>query len=319
MDNNLKNRSAHEKMLLALSLGTSLWILPFIIFRILEQDWVVAILDIIIALGMLTIFFYVYQTRRVKVVSVVLILIALIGNIISFYIKGVGQIYWLVAYYLIEPRKGILINFVLLLFYLPKLYTIIDLITFTTIMLTVLITNMIAFVFASNLRKQEAILLRLASEDYLTSTGNRRALDHHMQELYKKLKNHDLTASIVLLDIDNFKYINDKFGHIVGDQVLVNLSQLLRENCRKETQIFRFGGEEFLLICHDSDIDKTFDRAENYRKLVKNTIKAKDKRITISLGVAEYLKEETIKEWIHRVDLALYQAKNQGKNRTIKA
>ncbi len=317
-------RTAHEKMLLALSFGTVIWILPFTLYRFYRNEWLIAVVDLVVAVSMAFIFIFVYKTSKVKIVSIALILIAIVGNIISFYIKGVSQIYWvypamLVAYYLIDPNKGVILNSFLLLFYLPKLYTSIDSITFSTILITVIITNIIAYVFASSLRKQEAILLKFASEDYLTSTGNRRALDESIQKLHAQLKNHDLTASLVLLDIDNFKNINDQFGHIVGDQVLVNLSTLLKDHCHQNTEIFRYGGEEFLVLCKHFTLKDTYKMAEQYRRLVKNKIQVKNNSISISIGVAEYIKEESIKDWIHRVDLALYQAKNQGKDRTIKA
>jgi diguanylate cyclase (GGDEF)-like protein len=319
----IKHRTAQAKMLLVLSLGTAIGILPFAVYRTLQNDWYVAVLDLCIFMGMSAIFLYVYKTNNVKNTSLVLILVALVGNVFSFYLKGISQVTWiypamLSAYYIMSPKKGMYVNLVMLTFYIPKLITTLEAVNVATILVTIFITNIIAFVFASGLRKQEATLKKLASIDYLTGTGNRRALDEQLSRLHKSLKNHDKTASLVLIDLDHFKKINDTFGHIKGDKILVQLSQLLRRHYDSDS-IFRYGGEEFLIICTDQHGDKAFDLAQEIRETVKNNIYINKHEQTISLGVAEYIKEESIDEWIHRVDLALYRAKNEGRNRVIKA
>lgn len=311
-------------MLLVLALGSAIGITPFTVYRALKQDWYVAFLDLLIVIGMSLIFIYVYKTDNVKKASLVLILVALIGNVISFYLKGISQVNWiypamLAAYYIMSPTKGMIVNFVMLSLYLPKLFISLELVNFATVIITIIITNIIAYVFASGLRQQEITLKKYASEDYLTSTGNRRFLNDQLTKLHKKLKNHDKTASIILLDLDHFKKVNDTHGHIKGDEVLVRLSELLLCYYKNIEQIFRYGGEEFLVICPDLSIGKVMDMAEEFRNIVKKNIIIDGNEQTISLGIAEYVKEESIDEWIHRVDLALYQAKNEGRDRVVKA
>ena len=324
MNSQFKNRSAHSKMLLVLALGTAIGILPFAVIRLIQQDWYVAILDIIVVIGMSVIFTYVYLTDNVSKASLVLILVALVANVVSFYLKGISQINWiypamLASYYVMSPKKGMIVNFVMLSLYLPKLFTVLSAMNAATVIITVIITNIIAYAFSSGLKSQERALKKLASEDYLTSTGNRRSLDSSLEKLHKALKNHDKTATIILLDLDHFKRVNDTYGHIKGDEVLVRLSELLRSFFVNQDSIFRYGGEEFLVVSKDASKNKSFELAEEFRKIVKNNIIISKKEQTISLGVAEYVKEESIEEWIHRVDIALYQAKKQGRDRTISA
>jgi diguanylate cyclase (GGDEF)-like protein len=324
MDTQFKNRSAQSKMLLVLAIGTAIGIFPFAIYRLIQQDLYVAILDIFVVLGMSSIFIYVYKTNDVRKASLILILVALVGNVISFYLKGINQINWiypamLSAYYIMSPKKGMIVNFVMLSFYLPKLVSLLETVNLATILVTIVITNIIAYVFAAGLKKQEMVLKKLASEDYLTSTGNRRSLSNRLGKLHTILKNHDKTASIILLDLDHFKKVNDTYGHIKGDEVLIRLSDLLRHDFKDFKNIYRYGGEEFLVICKDIDENQAFEKAEEFRGIVKNNIIIDKKEQTISLGIAEYIKEETVEEWIHRVDIALYQAKKQGRDRTIKA
>ncbi len=317
-----KDKSTQSRILQILSLGIALGVLPFTIFRYIQQDWYIAFLDTIIVLGMGGIFVYVYKTDNVKKASLALILIALLGNVFAFYLKGISQMNWIypsmfASYFVMSPKQGVIFNFIMLSLYFPKLFTLLDSVNVATVIITIIITNIFAYVFSSGLRSQEITLRKMASEDYLTSTGNRRSLKFAMNELYEKLKNSDKTATIMLLDLDHFKRVNDTYGHIKGDEVLVRLSELLRGFFQDRDSIFRFGGEEFLVICRDVSKQKAHDLAEEFRTIVKNNIVIAEKQQTISLGVCEYSKQESIDQWIHRVDLALYQAKKQGRDRTI--
>lgn len=311
-------------MIMALSMGLAIGVFPFGIYRVFQQDWGVALLDFSLIVGMSIIFIYVYKTNDVKYASVILILTALIVNVISFYLKGIGQVYWvfpvvLSSYYVMAAKKALVINFVMLLFFMPKLILSLEVINFSTIIVTIVITNIIAYVFASGLRQQELLLTQLASEDYLTGAGNRRALDEELAAMNKTLNNHDKTATIVLLDLDYFKKVNDKFGHIKGDRVLIQLVGLLKTFYIQNEKIFRYGGEEFLIVCPDISLTTASTQADEFRKLVKSSIIIEGHELTISLGVAEYIKKESNAVWIHRVDMALYRAKNEGRDRVVEA
>ena len=289
----------------------------------IHNDWSVAILDIIVSFFMLGIYSYVYQTDKVKNAGVVLVISALLANVISFHLKGISQVYWvypamMFAYFITQPLRAVLINSIMLLFYIPKLVVTHESVSTATVIITIIVTNIFAYLFASGLRKQEKKLIKLASEDYLTGAGNRRSLSNHLENLHAVLKNHDKTASIMLIDLDHFKNVNDMYGHIKGDDVLVTSSNNLRTFCNECSKLFRFGGEEFLLVCQNVDIDFAFDKAEELREYIKRQNIVEGIELTISIGVAEYIKEESISDWIHRVDLALYQAKNEGRDRVIK-
>jgi len=318
----IKQRNIQSKMLLSLSFGFSVGILPFAIYRAYNHDWKIAILDIFVVIGMGLIFIYIYKTDNVKNASLVIIIVALIGNVVSFYIKGIAQINWiypgmLMVYFVVSPKKGLLLNFILLALFLPKLIMSLEIIDLATTLMTIMITNIIAYAFASGLRQQEDKLKKMASEDYLTGAGNRRALSLKVEELQKTLRNHDKTATLILIDLDYFKKINDTYGHIQGDEVLIKMVELLGSHFKESNCIFRYGGEEFLVICSNVNIHQAYKKAQEFRQVYKNNIIIDDQEQTISIGVAEYSKEESNEEWIHRVDLALYQAKNEGRDRVI--
>ena len=320
------SRSTQAKLLLVLSIVCGIGISPFIMFRAMQDDWAMVVLDIAIVIGMAVVFFYVYKTNRTKYPSIFFLTIAQVGAIISFYINGGHMVNWvypsmLTTFFVVKPRIALTINFAILLIYLPKFISFFNTVDIVVIIISVSILNIIAFRFSEGLRVQEEGLKKIASEDYLTETGNRRALNLKLDKVYDKLKSEALTASLIILDLDHFKKINDIYGHLVGDDVLVNLSRLMKQYFKtsKDNRIYRYGGEEFLIICENTNSQEAHKLAEGLRKLVKNSTLIEQSKITISLGVAEYIKGESISDWIHRVDLALYKAKNEGRDRSFRA
>jgi diguanylate cyclase (GGDEF)-like protein len=144
--------------------------------------------------------------------------------------------------------------------------------------------------------------------DALTDLLNRRAFGLMLYELSKDKK----PFSLILFDIDNFKKINDTYGHVFGDKVLKFLSDLVKKHLRKGDLAFRWGGEEFAIIVFD-DKNTAYKIAERLRKAVENA-DVDGVKFTVSFGVGEY-KGEPIKEFLNKVDAALYEAKRKGKNR----
>ena len=120
---------------------------------------------------------------------------------------------------------------------------------------------------------------------------------------------------MIMFDIDHFKKVNDTYGHTVGDYVLQTLTQIVRENLREIDYLVRWGGEEFIIITPETDIEKAEVLAERIRKATENYIFDQVGAITISLGVAQLKKDDTEDTFIKRVDDAMYLAKQKGRNR----
>ncbi len=320
--NSIQQRTTQEKLLLVLSVVCGLGITPFVFFRYMQGDWAMVALDIIIVIGMVLVFFYVYRTKKTKYPSLLFLFVAQVGSTISFYINGGHMVNWiypamLSTFFVAKPRYALLINFVILLVYSPKLISYFNTIDIIVIVFSVSISNIIAFRFTQGLRGQEKELKKIASEDYLTETGNRRALKLYLDKLWVKIQKDNTLATLILLDLDHFKKINDDYGHLVGDKALVNISKLIKETLDDNYPIFRYGGEEFLIVCPCASQDG-YALAEKIRKEVKKANLIEQSKMTISLGVAQYNDGETLNQWIHRVDEALYQAKNKGRDCVIK-
>ncbi len=153
--------------------------------------------------------------------------------------------------------------------------------------------------------------------DPLTKVYNRKALEKDLKVLLEKGKNKDLDLMVAIVDIDNFKLINDKFGHLVGDFVLVKLAQIMKTLIRKTDKIYRYGGDEFIIVFNRSTLlnaQKIIERIVN--KISKTALKYKDNiiKVTISAGLAQHRQGDTMDSLLKRADEAMYKVKSQNKN-----
>ncbi|MFI0473701.1 GGDEF domain-containing protein [Halomonas sp. HMF6819] len=163
--------------------------------------------------------------------------------------------------------------------------------------------------------EKEAELERLATTDMLTGLYNRARFDRLLRTELRRRHRYVRPFSLIMLDIDFFKKINDSHGHDVGDQVLAKLGQLLIQNLRKVDYCARWGGEEFMILAPETSLEQAVQLAEKIRCCVSQTRFPEAGQVTVSLGVVEARLNETQKSVMKRVDDALYTAKEQGRDR----
>ena len=155
----------------------------------------------------------------------------------------------------------------------------------------------------------------LYKTDRLTQVYNRYMLDSEMERELARATRYDSPFSVILLDIDHFKNVNDNYGHHAGDTVLVAISSLLSINVRETDVLGRWGGEEFLVICPSTSLEGAALLAEKLRKKIEELhFPAMKENVTASLGVAAYVKGETGEDLVKRADDALYSAKRMSRN-----
>ena len=144
-------------------------------------------------------------------------------------------------------------------------------------------------------------------------------MDEGLRREMRRAKRSNTSVSVIMVDLDNFKSINDDHGHDVGDQVLVMLARHLTESVREEDIVYRFGGEEFVIVLPGADLDIARERAEEVCRSIRSRcleIENAILRVTMSAGVAAYpLHGETQEQLISQADKALYRAKQAGRNR----
>lgn len=155
--------------------------------------------------------------------------------------------------------------------------------------------------------------------DHLTQAFNRKSFDEQINQIWKMANANKKPASLMILDIDHFKKINDTYGHDMGDFVLVECVKLLQGLYSRESDfVARIGGEEFAILLPDYRLEHAADKAFKTLEQVRKEVFVKhgmELRFTISIGVAQLGQEEDVKQWIKRADLALYESKNTGRNK----
>lgn len=166
-------------------------------------------------------------------------------------------------------------------------------------------------------KKLSSKLYYMANYDAMTKIHNRRYMTNALNTEYERAKRTGSVFSLILLDIDDFKHINDNFGHQTGDKVLVRFSEMLQLSTRKLDVLCRWGGEEFLILCRDTDQNGAEVLAQKLLEMMRTFQCDLVDSVTASMGVVSVGKEISIDSLFHRVDEAMYEAKTKGKNQYI--
>ena len=166
------------------------------------------------------------------------------------------------------------------------------------------------------LSEQNDLLKNQASIDGLTGLYNHRHIYERLGEEVNRCGPDNSTFTVMILDIDLFKNVNDTYGHLTGDQILRELSILLKENITQANLVGRYGGEEFLIMLAQTHLEEGFEIAERLRHAVEMHEFSRNIRITVSIGVEEYHGGK-ISELLDKADKKLYSAKNSGRNKTM--
>jgi diguanylate cyclase (GGDEF)-like protein len=177
----------------------------------------------------------------------------------------------------------------------------------------------VCFIYTYALLEERAasMLQHHSNFDVLSNCLNRRTFNTRMAEISSQSRNRD-AGSLLLMDIDFFKDINDRHGHLVGDRMISELADVLQRQLRQDTPLFRYGGEEFAIMLPGQTEQAAWSLAERLREAVA-TADFNGIRLTLSIGVAQWQRGDSSEAALDRADRALYAAKNQGRNRTVRA
>jgi diguanylate cyclase (GGDEF)-like protein len=167
-------------------------------------------------------------------------------------------------------------------------------------------------------KKMEEELRYLAVHDFLTKTYNRRYFSEQLAEEIERVKRGGGQFSIIMLDIDRFKKVNDTFGHHAGDLVLINMAEAIQNRIRKIDTLARWGGEEFVILLPGTSAEQAVILAEDLREIIAAVEMPAASRVTASFGVAGYRPGDTVDSLIIRADELMYQAKATGGNSVAK-
>lgn len=316
----LIERTYKEKIVLIGCLIGVIGFIPFTIFRFLNENYLLAFVESCLAISILAVFVYVWRTHKVELASLIMCVLFVSTCVAVVHIKGPALIYWsypatMACFCVLSTRTAAIINVSAMLMLLPALYPALKSQEVFIIYTSQILLCLFGYTFTIMSHQEQNELSKLAAKDGLTGAWNRRSLDDEMIHIVNKHSRKPIKASLIILDLDHFKNINDTYGHGVGDEILKKVAELLRSVVRIGDQIYRYGGEEFVILAKDTALTDAGTLAETIRTRVEKSQLFEKQKVTVSLGVAELAQASTTQKWLTLADDALYQAKHEGRNR----
>ena len=169
-----------------------------------------------------------------------------------------------------------------------------------------------------NCRKLEELTF-LTTRDDLTGLFNTRQFYRHIAKEVDRSNRYFRPLALILMDIDNFKSLNDTYGHLFGDKILSGIGEIIKLAIRTQDTAYRYAGDEFTIILPETELEMAISVAERVRQAIEIETQAlsypKPLKVTVSIGVVEYLTDEDIKSFVHRADSAMYVSKKRGRNK----
>lgn len=298
-------------------------ILPFAVLRFMDGDLVTAIGDCLLVAILAAIVAYAWKSGRTVIAGALAALVMTAGFLLLVTFGNVS-VFW--AYPLLASSFLLTSRYLALLACLAMLgvlgfqaHQFASMMELWGFLVTGSLVAIFGLIFATRTEMQRAQLAEIAVRDPLTGAGNRRALRSHVDALDALPDKEQRPTSLVLMDIDRFKIINDRHGHDEGDRVLVDLVALVHGAVREQDRIYRLGGEEFVLILQDTDRSGLRQVVEKVHAALRENLRGPDGPITVSMGAATRRHGEPAQEWLLRADKAMYRAKRGGRDRAIYA
>jgi diguanylate cyclase (GGDEF)-like protein len=299
-------------------------ITPFVAYRFVTGQTTAGIVDSAIVAALAGALFYVWRGGDLERASLFIVIATTAGCLAVVHVVGLSGALWsypaITAAFLLVRREYALVAAALLILLLA-----LDGAAFPSMLVRLMylasatVTCMLAFVFARRAALQREQLETLASRDPLTGAPNRRAMVREMHIAAEAFRRHRVPVGLLVMDLDHFKRINDQFGHDAGDSVLVDFARLVQSRCRAGDRLFRYGGEEFVLLLPGTDADALRPLAEELRRAVATGLSGNGRGVTVSVGGAVLRPGEDNAHWLARADAAMYEAKRQGRDRVVVA
>lgn len=321
-----ESRSTEESIILIISGAIAAFLLPFVLLRFQQGEVPVALLNSAAVAVTGGLFFHVLITHQTLIARWGLSILSVIVMTSTIALKGHEQIVWVypaltTVFFLLSPKTAGLVCLAFLTNVIVMIWPSVDNVFILKLSVSAGATLLFCYAFASRMRTQQIFLEQMATSDPLTAVGNRRALEEKLLKTIKRLRRYpEQTSSLIVMDLDHFKTINDNYGHAVGDEVLKQFTQVIHGRIRKTDNLYRFGGEEFVVVLENTGLEIATQLAETLRKAVAQARWPTDNtKITMSAGAAQFNGRETAYEWMARADTAMYDAKAQGRNRCLQA
>jgi diguanylate cyclase (GGDEF)-like protein len=243
------------------------------------------------------------------------------ANIFFFLEVGMMASYWLYAsgvanFYILDRRAAVLVNTIACLLAVTVAFD--DPGYVVRYCAAFALINILLFTFSAQLEKKNDELDKMLTIDPLTRAGNRTAMDEALIRVKNMFDRYRTPATVIMIDLDHFKAINDSFGHSEGDKVLRRVADQLKARLRPTDTLYRYGGEEFIVVAENTSLSQALLLAESIRQRIadhQEDDQKTDGGLTVSIGVAQLRVDESTNSMVDRADKALYEAKSISRNR----
>jgi len=310
------------RILYGLASAAAVCLLPFSVNAFVQgNNWLGA--GILCAFLVLAIDAFAIYLKKSPPIPLILLLVPIaVGTAVSLKVQGFFGALWayptvLLFTFALSRRMANVGSIVLLLMISALVYHYIGLAYtirfFVTLTLTIVLANIVLSIVLDLHRR----LLDQALVDPLTGVFNRRYMERCLSDAIERQRRNSAPTSLLLIDVDRFKSINDQFGHATGDNVLKGIVSLIQKRSRKLDLLFRIGGEEFMLLLPDTQEAAAAVVAEELRAATAESRLVEGWQVTLSIGVAELRPGESSDSWMKHADDALYAAKKAGRNRVV--
>ncbi|OUS13278.1 hypothetical protein A9Q89_03405 [Gammaproteobacteria bacterium 53_120_T64] len=299
---------------------TLLVISPFVINHFLQHRFTMAALTCLIVLLAACNSMSIYRHQEKSLSFGYFFALILITLSLGLFLQGPDIIYWCYPFALIvlsiaEHRQARVMLALSLMVFLPTSFYALDTSVAARFLTAYFMVCLFGDIVVKLLDQAQEQQTHLAITDPLTGAYNRRSFLPRLEDAAESCRRGIGSASLIAIDIDHFKKINDTLGHHAGDKALKALVDTLLWRKRKLDAIFRTGGEEFFVLAHDIEPGESIAFADGLRMAVQEATLLQGQTLTISVGVADYSKGQSIDGWIQQADINLYEAKRRGRNR----
>ncbi|NEZ04878.1 diguanylate cyclase [Wenzhouxiangella sp. XN201] len=299
-------------------LCTMLGILPFAVFRFARGEFLTGIGDCVLIAIIGGLVAYAWISGRTRLVGNVVAFVVMIGYVVLVTFTNVS-VFWafpvLSASFLLADRYlAVAVSGLTLVGIAMQPGQFSSVVELSSFVVNGALAAAFGLIFATRTEMQRRQLAAIASSDHLTGAGNRLALRTSLDRCVEQFRRRREPAGLALLDLDHFKTINDTYGHDAGDQVLIAVVRQIRACMREQDQLFRMGGEEFVLLLPATDEQGMLSALAKLHDYLRAHLHGPGGPVTVSIGAAALTAPDP-QSWLTRADRALYRAKKAGRNR----
>ncbi len=307
-------------IILSFGLLAALAVSGFAVYRAITGFWLGAAVNTAIVLAVSLIVIYTIRTgntQRSGFLFALFNVTACIASSLVFERTGIlwGFLGLWINFLLTHRQNAVILNLVLVAALVPMTELLESMVEVLTYIITSGLITVYGFIFSQRLDTQQRLLEEMVSRDPLTRAGNRRSLKEDLVGAVRSMAERGKPATLILIDLDFFKQINDEHGHEIGDQTLVQFAEAVRRNIRDEDGFYRFGGEEFVVLLPDVSPETGREIAAKLHQAISGKLAGPAGLVRFSAGAAALQPNENWEQWLGRADKAMYAAKQAGRDR----